>query len=93
MFLNRVYLKRSADPMDLHDVQSGSEVTMLSKNVERWIEEWKAEGKVEGKAEGEEKLRRVAMRLIESGMPLSQVAQITDLSEEELTKISSSTTH
>ena len=61
--------------------QDGEEVTtMLQKNVDRWIEEWKAEGK----AEGEGKLREIAKRMLAAGLPMSQVSEITNLSEEEL---------
>ncbi len=66
--------------------QDTEDVTaMLQKNVDRWIEEWKAEGEARGEARGETKeRRRVAKRMLTAGIPLAQVAEITNLSVEEL---------
>lgn len=82
VFLNRIYFQSRVDVDKLfQDAKDGEEVTaMLQKNVERWIEEWKAEGK----AEGEAKLREVAKKMLAAGMPISQVAEITSLSEDEV---------
>ena len=63
---------------------------MLSKNVERWIEEWKAEGEAKGHVEGR---RSVARKLLATGMPVSKICEITDLSEEEISALSDITSH
>ena len=88
VFLKRVYFQ---DRVDVEDIYRQAEDTgevkdMLSKNVERWIEEWKAEGK----AEGEAKLREVALKLLATSLPISQISEITGLSIEELEELRSS---
>jgi predicted transposase/invertase (TIGR01784 family) len=48
---------------------------------------WEARGKAQGKAEGEAQVKReVAKNLINIGLPLEQVAQVTGLDIETLTQ-------
>ena len=51
--------------------------TMLAEKVNRWIAEYKAEGKAEGMA-------TILRRMKNKGMSIAEMAQITDLSEEEI---------
>ena len=45
------------------------------------IEEGRAEGRAQGRAEGR---AEVALRMLDSGMDISQIAQLTGLSVEEV---------
>jgi predicted transposase/invertase (TIGR01784 family) len=90
VFINRIYFKGRVDVDKLYrEAEDGNEVTaMLQKNVDKWIEEWKAEGEARGEARGEIKgIQKIAKRLLAAGMPISQVSDITNLSEDELQEL------
>lgn len=56
---------------------------------EKGLEEGKQEGKQEGIAEGrkegiQKRNQEVALKLIAKGMPINEIAEITELSKEEI---------
>ena len=62
---------------------------ILEEGEAKGIAKGKAEGKAEGEAEGEAKgkaetARKVALNLLGIGMSLEQVAQVTELSIEQV---------
>ena len=59
----------------------------LSDRVEQWSKQLREEGKAEGRAEGAATLREVAQRLLVTGMTISEVAEVTDLTEEDVIKV------
>jgi predicted transposase/invertase (TIGR01784 family) len=65
---------------------------MLAERVNKWIEEYKAQGKAEGLAEGKAEGRleeRVSIlkRMKKAGLSVSDMSQITGLSEDEIRHI------
>ena len=54
--------------------------------VELMVEQKKAEARIEAKEEGMEK---VAKAMLMEGDPISKIARVTDLSEEEISKLKS----
>ncbi len=92
VFLNRVYFKNKVDISEIYlQAKDAVEVkAMLEKNVDRWIEQWKREGETRGKTE---ERRRLAKKLIVAGMSVSQVAEISELPEDEVQKLLDSTAH
>jgi predicted transposase/invertase (TIGR01784 family) len=65
---------------------------MLAERVNKWIAEYKAEGKAEGKAEAKAEGRleeRVSIlkRMKKAGLSVSDMSQITGLSEDEIRHI------
>jgi len=58
--------------------------TMLTEKVNRWISEYKAEGKAEGRFEERMTILR---RMKKTGMSVSEIAQITGISEDEIKHI------
>ena len=93
IFLDRIYFKGRIGVEKLYRDTEESEATpMLHKNVDRFIEEWKAEGRAEGEAKGRaegeiNERRRVAKKMLMSGMSIRQVSEITGLTEEEIQKL------
>ncbi|WP_181015499.1 Rpn family recombination-promoting nuclease/putative transposase [Alkalispirochaeta sphaeroplastigenens] len=76
----------------LHDAEQKG----LKQGIEQGIEQGKAEGKEEGKAEGKaegkeegriEERRETARKLKSRNMPIAEIAEITDLSEEEIRQL------
>lgn len=68
------------------------DLVILKDNINTEREEGRAEGReeglTEGRAEGErQKAIKIAKQLKETGMPLSQIATITELSEEEIARL------
>jgi len=57
---------------------------MLTEKVNRWISEYKAEGKAEGRFEERMTILR---RMKKTGMSVSEIAQITGISEDEIKHI------
>jgi predicted transposase/invertase (TIGR01784 family) len=57
---------------------------MLAERVNKWIEEYKAQGKAEGRLE-----ERVSIlkRMKKAGLSVSDMSQITGLSEDEIRHI------
>ena len=66
---------------------------LMEKFGERKLEEWRMEGRLEGRAEGRvESARRTAAALIALGkLTLSQIADATQLSREEVERLAGST--
>ena len=69
------------DAAKLLDAKNPGEFRMI---YEKRHEEMIRQAERVGEARGEAKLREVAKRMLASGMPISQVAEYTSLSEEEL---------
>ncbi|TAE57600.1 MAG: Rpn family recombination-promoting nuclease/putative transposase [Nostocales cyanobacterium] len=68
-----------------------SEIMRESVIYQEILEEGKAEGKAEGKTEGKaEKARNVAINLLKIGMSLEQIAQVTELSIQQVEEIQTS---
>ncbi|MFO8074307.1 MAG: hypothetical protein R6V85_20790 [Polyangia bacterium] len=70
---------------------------MLSERIRKWQDELVAQGREEGEARGlsrgreqgvEEARRRLAARMLASGMPIAEVASLTDLDEDTLRSLS-----
>ncbi len=79
-------LKRDDGLLIPNPFQGGA---MLAEKVNRWIAEFKAEGKAEGIAEGEvigklEEWRTLLRRMRDFGMSITEITQITGLSEDEI---------
>jgi hypothetical protein len=71
-----------------------SEIMRESVIYQEILEEGKVEGKVEGKAEGKvegkaETTRKLALNLLRIGMNLEQIAEVTELSLEEVQALQS----
>ena len=82
-------LKRDEDRSLSNPFQGGN---MLAERVNKWIEEYKAQGKAEGSAEGKAEGRleeRVSIlkRMKKAGLSVSDMSQITGLSEDEIRHI------
>ena len=82
-------LKRDEDRSLSNPFQGGN---MLAERVNKWIEEYKAQGKAEGLAEGKAEGRleeRVSIlkRMKKAGLSVSDMSQITGLSEDEIRHI------
>ncbi len=86
VFLNRVYFCSDVDVENIFETAKGAEEVraMLEKNVEKWKEQLEARGEARGRAE---ERKNLAKKLLETGMPVAQVAEITELSQETLRKL------
>jgi predicted transposase/invertase (TIGR01784 family) len=59
-----------------------------ARGEERGIAIGEERGKAEGKAEGElKKAREIALKLLSRGMSIDEIADITDLTEDEIRKL------
>ncbi|MDJ0764746.1 MAG: Rpn family recombination-promoting nuclease/putative transposase [Myxococcota bacterium] len=102
VYLNHVYFKGNVDVDDIFDTAKGAKEVraMLERNVDQWIEQLEARGKAKGIAEGEARGRaegkaegnkaarlRVAQKMIAAGMPISQVTEMTELSQEDVKQL------
>ena len=77
-------LKYKIDKMNEWDIQAQKEYA-VRKGFEKGYTDGQAEGLAEGLAEGKaEGKAEVAKAMIEFGMPLSQIQQLTGLTEEQL---------
>ena len=57
----------------------------LEKGLEEGIEKGRIEGRMEGRKEGQEQERKItARRLLERGFSQAEVAELTELSEDEV---------
>ena len=74
-------LKRDEDRSLSNPFQGG---TMLAERVNKWIAEYKAEGKAEGRLE--ERIS-ILKRMKKAGLSVSDMSQITGLSEDEIRHI------
>ncbi len=85
VFLTRVYFENKVDVSEIFlRAKNPSEVkTMLEKNREKWNRELVDKGR-------NEERQRLAKRLLTNGMSVSQVAELTELSEEEVQKLQDS---
>ena len=58
------------------------------KGIEKGRKEGKEEGRIEGKKEGKEEGRKeFALKLLAHNFPLDEIANLTDLSIEEIKKL------
>lgn len=77
------YFKEERDPY----FRKGKQEGRLEGKLEGRLE-GKLEGKQEGKIEGEiEKANAIAREMKKEGMPVSQIAKFTKLTEEEIQKL------
>ena len=77
-------LKYKIDKMNEWDIQAQKEYA-VRKGFEKGYTDGQAEGLAEGLAEGKaEGKAEVAKAMIEFGMPLSQIQQLTGLTEEQV---------
>jgi predicted transposase/invertase (TIGR01784 family) len=83
------------------ELRTGEEPSMLAENLRIWrkkyreedFREGRQEGRQEGRREGRsEERREVAQRLLQRGMSLPEVAEVTRLSPEELLSLSGMST-
>ncbi len=69
--------------MDIEEIEP-----MLSERIVKWQEEFKAEGRAEGRVEAQKSERkRMAKEMLVAGIPVSTIAQITELTEEEVKRL------
>ena len=60
----------------------------IEKGIEKGRKEGKEEGRIEGKKEGKEEGRKeFALKLLAHNFPLDEIANLTDLSIEEIKKL------
>ena len=60
----------------------------IEKGIEKGRKEGKEEGRIEGKKEGKEEGRKeFALKLLAHNFPLDEIADLTDLSIEEIKKL------
>ncbi len=64
------------EDMDLGEIEMG-----LEERIEKWTDEIKAEGKAEGIFE---ERKRVARKLLATGTPVTEIQEITGLSEDDI---------
>ena len=98
VLFNRMFWGNQINIDELYrNVQDPREVAdMVERNRDRWYETLRKEGKAEGKAEGDARgasRPEIAKRMLRAGMSVSQVAEITELSEEEVQKLRDSVAH
>ena len=61
----------------------------IQQHIEREKENWIAEGRTEGRADGRnERSREIAMRLLQRGLAVEQIAKDTDLTVEDVRRLS-----
>ena len=60
----------------------------MEKGIEKGRKEGKEEGRIEGKKEGKEEGRKeFALKLLAHNYPLDEIADLTDLSIDEIKKL------
>ncbi len=73
---------------DNYAVYKHAEEKGIEKGIEKGRKEGKEEGRIEGKKEGKEEGRKeFALKLLAHNFPLDEIANLTDLSIEEIKKL------
>ena len=73
---------------DNYAVYKHAEEKGMEKGIEKGRKEGKEEGRIEGKKEGKEEGRKeFALKLLAHNFPLDEIANLTDLSIEEIKKL------
>ena len=96
----KVWFSRAQKPAKIldendavHEMAPEEIEPMLSERIEKWSNdlirqgrtEGKAEGKIEGKIEGQtEGIQNVARNMLKKGMSVSEIADLTGLSEQKI---------
>ncbi len=87
----------SVDEMELEELEP-----MLSERIEKWskelVDRGRAEGLIEGelkgKAEGKaEEIQKVAKKMLQKGMSVVEISEITGLSESDILSLCDPNTH
>ena len=84
------YLRQVATelaPSDAIDLRSEEDRSMLAENFRIWRKKVFAEGKLEGKRESDERIAKTARKLLARGQSPEAVAELVELSVEELRKL------
>ncbi len=66
------------------DFRTGEDPSMLAEN----LRQWRNKNIEEGRQEGRQEIVMVARRLLQRGLSLAEVTDLTRLSPEEITKVS-----
>ena len=100
VYINRVYFGNKIDVDEIYrNANNPKEVgIMFDKKYEELREEDTHRARAEGEARGEARGRhservQVAKRMLKAGMSVSQVSEITELSEEEVQKLRDAVAH